>query len=71
MDDMVRKGRSGSPSWVGEDVPNAKLTDEAVKEIRRRYAARESSQFVLADKFGVHQSVISEVVNFRIWTHVQ
>lgn len=54
----------------------AKLTEDAVREIRRRYAAGRAgtgprvSQQALADEYGVNQSKISLVVRRRTWAHV-
>ncbi len=54
----------------GEKHGNAKLTDEAVREIRRRYAAGGISQQNLADEFGVNQTIVSDVVRRVYWQHV-
>lgn len=59
--EMVRRGTQQS---------RAKLNDEAVREIRRRYAAGGISQSSLAREFGVTQVAIWMVVNRRSWTHV-
>jgi|ERR1051326_339167 hypothetical protein len=53
----------------GERNFNSKLTAEHVREIRKR-AARGETQKSLASEFGVHNSVICEVVNKRAWAHV-
>lgn len=49
---------------------NSKLTEEAVKAIRSRYAMGEK-QVALAAEFGVGQQTISRVVNGRDWDHVE
>ncbi len=56
---------------VGEAVGNAKLTDDAVRDIRRRYAEGGISQQKLADEYGVNQTKISAVVNRRTWRHLE
>lgn len=53
----------------GTREPHAKLTDDAVREIRR--LAGTVSQRALAAQFGVHQGVIWRVVNRRSWRHVR
>lgn len=53
-------------SLQGERRREAKLSDEAVREIR----ASGERQRVLANKYGVHQSIISEVKNRKRWAHV-
>ncbi len=45
---------------------NQKLTNEKVKEIRKRYEKGESQQ-VLAKSFDVSQTMVSNVVNNRMW----
>lgn len=73
--DMVEAGtwklRPDCRKAVGEAAGNAKLTDDAVREIRRRYAEGGISQQKLADEYGVNQSKISDVVNRRTWRHVE
>lgn len=54
----------------GRRVHCAKLTDEAVLAIRRRYAHGGVSQQVLADEFGVSQNRVSKIVRGRCWVHV-
>lgn len=46
----------------GSGHANAKLTDEQVEQIRRRYVPRKVSQQKLASEFGVSQSVVSKVI---------
>lgn len=54
----------------GEGSGMAKLTDEAVREIRRRYATGRITQEELGAEFGVNQTKISDVVNRRTWKHI-
>jgi HNH endonuclease len=59
----------------GEQAYNAKLTDAAVAEIRRRWATKPTphtgvSNKELAAEFGVSKSRISMIVNGKNWTHV-
>ena len=58
MYDMARKERHG----------NCKLTREQVAEIRKRYAEGGINQYQLADMYGVHQSKISDIVNYKART---
>jgi hypothetical protein len=58
------------PKARGEAQGLAKLTEEAVREIRRRYAAGGISQQRLANEYGVNQTKISDVVLRRTWRHV-
>jgi hypothetical protein len=61
----------------------AKLTEEQVAEIRQRYGPATGrrqkgipmpkhpvSQQQLADEYGVHQSIISDIVRHEYWQHV-
>lgn len=77
-EDMVRKGRSlrGSknPShgrgMLGAKNPAAKLSDEAVLEIRRIYSAGRHTQKQIAAMFGITQGVSSHVITGRNWPHL-
>lgn len=53
----------------GERIGASKLTEEQVREIRRRRSAGEKLQ-PLADEFGVAFSLISMIALNRIWKHV-
>jgi hypothetical protein len=44
-----------------------KLTLEQAEEIRKLYQTTDLTQYKLATRFGVHQSVISEIVNNKAW----
>lgn len=63
--DMHEKGRSPRGARNG----NAKLTEEAVTEIRRRRAAGESLASV-ATRFGIHQNHVTAITTRRRWAHV-
>ncbi len=65
VDDCVRKGRNTK----GEMVGTAKLTADAVRGMRERYASGES-QRKLALAFGVSQSTVWGVCNRILWKHV-
>lgn len=53
----------------GECHPRAKLTEEKVREIRRRCAAGESQRMIAAE-FCLYQTAISNIVTFKRWKHV-
>ena len=69
MRDKVEAGRQARQKGV--DHGGAKLTEEQVLEIRRRYAAGGVSQQALGDEFGVAQHTISDIVRRRYWTHLE
>jgi hypothetical protein len=48
----------------------AKLTDDKVREIRRRYQGQWGEQTKLAKEFGVSQMLIAKIVRGEIWTHL-
>jgi group I intron endonuclease len=54
---------------VGSGNHAAKLTEDQVREIKRRLALGEKG-YVLAAEFGVGGSVISNIKNGRVWRHV-
>ena len=49
----------------------AKLTEDVVREIRRRYADDHQTFDALARTFGVSPQTISLVIHRRTWRHVQ
>lgn len=63
--DMLEKGRSPK----GEQYAHAKLTETAVRQIRRDYAAGMSADD-LADLFGVAPRTVRAVTGGRYWKHV-
>lgn len=78
--DRDRKGRTNyprgdahytrrRPDWVkrGEQVPGAKLTWAAVREMRELYAAGWGSHRELSLRYGVSRELVREVVNSRRW----
>jgi hypothetical protein len=67
--DKMEKGRHRGES-PGEDHHNAKITEDDVREIRRRYAAGGVSQSALGAEYGLCQSHIKDIVNFQRWKHV-
>lgn len=64
--DRDAKGRTA----IGERRPTAKLTDEAVREIRRQMPRKKEHVLRLAAQFGVGRSTINNVVYGRAWLHV-
>lgn len=64
-EDRKRDGTSNQ----GERCGSVRLTEAIVLECRRRYAAGET-QTLLAAEFGVDQSVISDAVRGKTWTHL-
>jgi hypothetical protein len=67
MKDAAAKGQMQR----GEGLPQAKLTEELVREIRTRYAAKEKSQKQLAREYKVGQMTISWLVRGLTWKHVK
>jgi len=55
---------------VGAKNPLAKLTEDQVREIRRRLAGGEK-QAVLAAEFGVTQGGVSLIRRRRTWAHLE
>ena len=63
--DAIDRGRAATPPpfATGLAHPNARLTEEQVAEIRRRWATGEVRQRELAAEFGCSQSTIGRLVN--------
>jgi predicted XRE-type DNA-binding protein len=55
---------------VGEDHHAAKITEIDVKEIRRLYATKEMNQQQLAERYGLKQCHVSDIVLSVSWSHV-
>lgn len=55
---------------VGERHHAAKLTDEKVCEIRRRYQEGERCFTTLAKSYGVKRYAIRDIVRRRTWRHI-
>lgn len=55
----------------GENHHRAKLTNEQVKEIRRRYDAGGVSQKELADEFGAGQGTVHNIVRRKGWPGIE
>jgi hypothetical protein len=56
----------------GEKHPNSKLTEEQVKWIKENYIRnhREFGGTSLSKKFDVTQSLISDIINNKLWKHL-
>lgn len=67
--DMVRKGRDRKAR--GEAHCNAKLTDDKVREICKRYRNGGVSQRELAKEYSVDSANICLIVNRQAWKHVR
>jgi len=65
MDDMVRAGRQRSER--GAAHAQAKLTPEAVSEIRDRYAEGGVTQKVLAEEYGISSTHIGRILRLERW----
>lgn len=68
-EDAVRKGRH----IHGESHPNSILTEDQVREIRRRYIPRHRihGASAIARDLGVCRTAIAGVVNRKRWRHVE
>jgi len=53
----------------GEQNGRARITEQQVRDIRRRYASGEFQQH-LADEYHIAQSVVSAIVLRKLWRHV-
>lgn len=64
--DKQEKGRQVRGETAGASV----LTEEQVREIKRRYAAGHTTLGKLSIEYGVHTSQIHHIVKGRNWRHV-
>lgn len=70
MVDRSAKGRWRGGDLRGEDHGASKLTDDQVLEIRSRCSAGET-QISVAERFGIAQSNVSQIINFKQWKHLR
>lgn len=56
--------------YRGEKNGRAKLTEDQVREIRRLYAEDKLSQTALGQLFGLHQTVVSNIIRRKLWKFV-
>lgn len=78
VQDMIQKGRRFNTE--GEKNGQSKLTDNQVKEIREkykmneitgRYLRKKYSNAKLAKEYGITQSVISDIITYKKWKHIE
>jgi hypothetical protein len=67
--DMIARGRAGRRAPRGSERPHSKLTEDAVREIRRRLRAGESHRAIAAN-FNVSRPAISFIARGVTWSHV-
>lgn len=68
-DDMRAKGRDRS--LPGEQNPNAKLTEEIVRNIRKTKETEQLSYSKLASRFGIEKKHAHEIVTRKLWASVE
>lgn len=68
--DRVAKGRSSGDPALGEAKVISKLTNAAVRDIRRRGKDGEFHH-IIAARFGVSRTTICNVINRKVWSHVK
>lgn len=71
MRDCLSKGRGRKEH--GEDRYNAKLTEDDVRQIRRRFVKRcpKNGLAALGREFGVYDTMIHSIVTRKRWKHVK
>lgn len=68
MIDCVSKGRHNKPK--GLNVNTCKLTEEQVREIRKKYIPRKYSTRKLANEYGLNQATIFSIISRESWQHI-
>ena len=69
-DDKIAKGRYRNRIVVGEEHGNAKVTEEAVREMRALYAEGAITQPEIAKRFGIRQSTVWAILHRKAWKHI-
>ncbi len=65
IDDRERKGRN--VTFIGEELPNSKLTKKAVKDARWERAYKGTSFQILADRYGVSKKTMMNAIKGVTW----
>lgn len=68
MEDMINKGRKISPH--GTNLPQSKLTENQILEIRAKYIPRKYSLRKLANEYNVSKETIRPIVLKKTWKHI-
>lgn len=69
LQDALRKGRGRRGVHRGEDNVCSKLTEQDVRQIRRRVDAGET-QTGVAREFGVHKTTVQYLYARKTWRHI-
>lgn len=64
--DRTRKGRTRNGNLRGSQHGMAKLNEDQARMIRRLYASGEKQQ-AIADRFGVSQGTVTQIVTGKAW----
>jgi predicted XRE-type DNA-binding protein len=67
--DNARDRETKRRGQYGEEHPNAKLTDDEVRDIHRK-AASGLRQSEIAEKYGLTQAAVSAIVTGKLWAHL-
>ena len=67
--DLYKSGKMKAPEQKGADNPNAKLSEEDVREIRRKKEEGITHE-ELAKEYGVTKTTISQIYNRKLWSHI-
>lgn len=70
INDMIKKGRNNQVGLSGKDNGRAKITEEEVKEIRKRYEIENISCKKLGSEYNISESQTLRIVNYESWTHI-
>lgn len=66
MQDALKKRRA----YIGEKNPGAKLTEQDIKEIRKRRNNKEKLH-IIGNDYGLCIATVHEICNGKIWTHIK
>ena len=67
--DMMAKGRGNTHGFFGSSHPASKLSDDDVRDIRRRRRSGERNK-VIAAMYGLCESWCSQICNGKKWSHL-
>src|SRR5699024_9744579 len=66
-----KKGVKHKNHPIGEQVGNAILTADIVREIRQKHRPRIYTRKMIAEEYGITESAVKDVLSRRSWKHVK
>lgn len=70
MKDSANKGRNKWRVMRGEEQPRHKLSNSQILAIRKEYKPRWGNRKRMAQKYGVSDKTICDIIHRKSWKHI-